>query len=226
MGLGRKVGAFLGLVPEDQAKYAEGEYGGEYDRYDTGHDRDLDRDHDRGQDYDRSYDDRHGYTDGAAETDFEPRGRYADRDRFEDREPAARYPEGGFDRQRPAAGGRRSFDSDSAPVQGALAVKPDPAPPVRAVESVASHRPTTVRLTGFGEARIIGEKFRDGQSVILDMTDMSDGDARRLVDFSAGLAFALRGSIDKVAPKVFMLLPPHVDVSAAAADYHAGHADR
>lgn len=214
MGLGRKVGAFLGLVPEDQGKYPEGEYGPEYD----GHFED-----------DRSYEyDRRGYAGG--DTEFEARGRYDDHDRYDERDSreATRYPEGGFDRQRPAVSGgaRRAFDTDAAPVQGALAVKPEPAPPVRAVDPVSSNRPTTVRLTGFGEARLIGEKYRDGQSVILDMTDMSDSDARRLVDFSAGLAFALRGSIDKVAPKVFMLLPPHADVSAAAADYHAGHADR
>lgn len=213
MGLGRKVGAFLGLVPEDQGKYPEGEYGPEYD----GHFED-----------DRSYeDDRRGYRGGDAE--FEARGRYDDHDRFDQRDApeATRYPEGGFDRQRPtvSGGGRRSFDSDATPVQGALAVKPEPAP-IRAVEPVSAGRPTTVRLTGFGEARLVGEKYRDGQSVILDMTDMSDSDARRLVDFSAGLAFALRGSIDKVAPKVFMLLPPHADVSAAAADYHAGHVER
>ncbi|MGH3572762.1 MAG: cell division protein SepF, partial [Pseudonocardiaceae bacterium] len=35
-----------------------------------------------------------------------------------------------------------------------------------------------------------------------------------LVDFAAGLAFALRGSIDKVTNKVFLLSPPNVDVSA------------
>jgi cell division inhibitor SepF len=71
-----------------------------------------------------------------------------------------------------------------------------------------------VKLTGFAEARVIGERYRDGSSVILDMTDLSDSDARRVVDFAAGLAFALHGSIDKVTARVFMLLPPHVDMSA------------
>ena len=45
---------------------------------------------------------------------------------------------------------------------------------------------------------------------------MSDSDARRLVDFSAGLAFSLRGSIEKVAPKVFMLLPAEADIAGGA----------
>ena len=75
------------------------------------------------------------------------------------------------------------------------------------VESATAVRPVTVKLTGFTDARVVGEKFREGQAVILDMTEMDDADARRLVDFSAGLAFAARGSIDKVTTKVFMLLP-------------------
>jgi cell division inhibitor SepF len=87
----------------------------------------------------------------------------------------------------------------------------------REMDSSTAARPASVKLTGFGEARIVGEKYRDGQSVILDMTDMSDADARRLVDFSAGLAFSLRGSIEKVAPKVFMLLPAEADIAGGAA---------
>ena len=83
----------------------------------------------------------------------------------------------------------------------------------REPESSGAIRPVTVKLTGFGEARVIGEKFREGKPVILDMTEMDDAGARRLVDFAAGLAFALRGSIDKVTTKVFMLLPPDTDAA-------------
>ena len=81
-------------------------------------------------------------------------------------------------------------------------------------ESASGVRPLTVKLTGFGEARIIGERYREGSWVILDMTELSDADARRVVDFAAGLAFALRGSIDKVTTRVFMLIPPDADVTA------------
>jgi cell division inhibitor SepF len=83
----------------------------------------------------------------------------------------------------------------------------------REPESTGAIRPITVKLTGFSEARVIGEKFREGKPVILDMTEMDDAGARRLVDFAAGLAFALRGSIDKVTTKVFMLLPPDTDAA-------------
>ncbi|MBD0323147.1 MAG: cell division protein SepF [Aldersonia sp.] len=73
---------------------------------------------------------------------------------------------------------------------------------------------TTLRPRDYGEARTIGERFRDGTPVIMDLVEMSNADAKRLVDFAAGLAFALRGSFDKVASKVFLLSPADVDVSA------------
>jgi FtsZ-interacting cell division protein YlmF len=64
------------------------------------------------------------------------------------------------------------------------------------------------------EARTIGERFRDGTPVIMDLVSMDNTDAKRLVDFAAGLAFGLRGSFDKVATKVFLLSPADIDVSA------------
>jgi cell division inhibitor SepF len=73
---------------------------------------------------------------------------------------------------------------------------------------------TTLRPKDYSEARTIGERFRDGQPVIMDLVSMDNADAKRLVDFAAGLAFALRGSFDKVATKVFLLAPADVDVSA------------
>jgi cell division inhibitor SepF len=73
---------------------------------------------------------------------------------------------------------------------------------------------TTLRPKDYSEARTIGERFRDGQPVIMDLVSMENADAKRLVDFAAGLAFALRGSFDKVATKVFLLAPADVDVSA------------
>src|SRR6201996_805604 len=64
---------------------------------------------------------------------------------------------------------------------------------------------TTLRPKDYSEARTIGERFRDGTPAIMDLVSMDNADAKRLVDFAAGLAFALRGSFDKVATKVFLL---------------------
>jgi cell division inhibitor SepF len=43
---------------------------------------------------------------------------------------------------------------------------------------------------------------------------MEDADAKRLVDFAAGLIFGLRGSIERVTSKVFLLSPHDVTVAA------------
>ena len=80
-------------------------------------------------------------------------------------------------------------------------------------ESSPLSKITTLRPKDYSEARTIGERFRDGTPVIMDLVSMDNADAKRLVDFAAGLAFALRGSFDKVATKVFLLSPADVDVT-------------
>jgi cell division inhibitor SepF len=99
--------------------------------------------------------------------------------------------------------------------------------PVTSIESRRRSEPTVAGQTGtelakittlhprtYNEARTIGEHFRDGVPVIMNLTDMDDADAKRLVDFSAGLVFAVRGTIERVTAKVFLLSPPNVTVAA------------
>ncbi|MDQ6524123.1 cell division protein SepF [Nocardioides sp. LHD-245] len=75
-------------------------------------------------------------------------------------------------------------------------------------------RITTLHPTTYNEARSIGEEYREGTPVIMNLTEMDDADAKRLVDFAAGLIFATRGSIERVTNKVFLLSPPNVTVAA------------
>ncbi len=74
-------------------------------------------------------------------------------------------------------------------------------------------RITTVHPRSYNDARVIGEAFRSGTPVIMNLSEMTDADAKRLVDFSAGLIFGLHGSIDRVTAKVFLLSPAHVEVT-------------
>lgn len=104
------------------------------------------------------------------------------------------------------------------PVRGALAVEPDYEPvsqsrPAAERQEHPLSRITTLHPSSYHEARAIGEHYRDGIPVIMNLTDMDDADAKRLVDFAAGLAFALRGSMDKVTNRVFLISPPDVDVT-------------
>jgi cell division inhibitor SepF len=75
-------------------------------------------------------------------------------------------------------------------------------------------RITTLHPRTYNEARTVGENYRDGTPVIMNLTEMDDNDAKRLVDFAAGLIFATRGSIERVTNKVFLLSPPNVSVAA------------
>ncbi len=75
-------------------------------------------------------------------------------------------------------------------------------------------RITTLHPRTYNEARTVGENFRDGVPVIMNLSEMDDADAKRLVDFAAGLVFATRGTIERVTQKVFLLSPPNVTVAA------------
>ena len=75
-------------------------------------------------------------------------------------------------------------------------------------------RITTLHPSTYNEARTVGENYRDGTPVIMNLSEMDDADAKRLVDFAAGLIFATRGTIERVTNKVFLLSPPNVTVAA------------
>ncbi|MBW0102608.1 cell division protein SepF [Pseudonocardia sp. KRD291] len=137
----------------------------------------------------------------------------------------------------PSGHGSGGFSGGSAPpVRGALAMDPEsihanrepvraerPMAPVPAPSPVPEQRDrapsgpatiTTLQPRSYNEARTIGERYRDGVPVIMNLTELDDAAAKRLVDFAAGLAFALRGSIDKVTSRVFLLTPADIEVSA------------
>lgn len=90
--------------------------------------------------------------------------------------------------------------------------RPHQAPTAGVVAELS--RITTLHPRTYNEARTIGENFREGVPVIMNLSEMDDADAKRLVDFSAGLVFAVRGSIERVTNKVFLLSPPNVTVAA------------
>jgi cell division inhibitor SepF len=71
----------------------------------------------------------------------------------------------------------------------------------------------TVHPRQYRDAQAIAESFREGVPVIINLSQMSEGDARRLIDFASGLSQGLYGKIERVTPKVFLLSPSHVVVS-------------
>lgn len=98
--------------------------------------------------------------------------------------------------------------------QSAPAVQPvQPVAPAPQPSQVADlSRIVSVRPRSYNEARAIGENFRDGIPVIMNLCDMAEGEDKRLVDFAAGLIFGLRGNIERVSSKVFLLCPQNLTV--------------
>ena len=189
-----KVKAYFGMAPMDDY---EDDY---YEDDDRGAARGYRRPReDRLEDdtYPRGYDDR--------TRDYEEPAGY--RSGFEDSrfEGRLRTPRE-FDRTPPRFGSLRGS------TRGALAMDPRGMAEIFEAGSPLA-KITTLRPKDYSEARTIGERFRDGTPVIMDLVSMDNADAKRLVDFAAGLAFALRGSFDKVATKVFLLSPADVDVT-------------
>lgn len=90
------------------------------------------------------------------------------------------------------------------------------------VERADLSRIVTVHPRSFNDARTIGEHFRDGVPVIMNLSQMENADAKRLVDFAAGLILGLRGNIERVTSKVFLLSPQNVTVTAEDKERIAG----
>jgi cell division inhibitor SepF len=117
---------------------------------------------------------------------------------------------------RPPVGSTAGSTALSMPAEEELSLAPQVQLRERAVadeRGVRRYQITTLHPTSYSEARAIGEQFRDGHPVIMNLTEMDEPDAKRLVDFAAGLAFGLRGSMERVTNRVFLLTPPNIRVS-------------
>ncbi|MDH6125771.1 cell division protein SepF [Kitasatospora sp. GP82] len=82
------------------------------------------------------------------------------------------------------------------------------APAAQAPAKIVSLKPT-----GFESARTVGEHIRAGIPVVMDVTEMDEGEAKRMVDFASGLVFGTRGGIERIARRVFLLTPADVEVT-------------
>ena len=107
-----------------------------------------------------------------------------------------------------------SFDSDHS-------VTPQPASSTSAAasrENASSfqqsriNRITTIHPKTYEDAQLVGRAIRDGVPVVLNLTGVAEAVAYRIVDFSAGVVFGVRGSIERVTPRVFLLSPAQVNI--------------
>ena len=118
---------------------------------------------------------------------------------------------------------------DDGTTQDAVAVRPKVAPvkrptptlsvapqlPIAATADAAPiDRIVTITPRFYSEARAIGEYYREGNPVIMNLSDMEESERKRLIDFASGLVFGHAGTIERVTSKVFLLSPPNVMVSS------------
>ncbi|MDQ1422430.1 MAG: cell division inhibitor SepF [Acidimicrobiaceae bacterium] len=147
---------------------------------------------------------------GLVEDDENDHYDHYDEDEGAYEEPAVRrYPPTTAAASAPAGSSRRSFDT-----RGATALDSIPRPQAVPAAHEEGYRITTLHPHSYNDARAIGEHFRAGTPVIMNLSEMDDADAKRLVDFAAGLIFGLHGRIERVTNKVFLLSPEHVEVTA------------
>ncbi|MCI1935111.1 MAG: cell division protein SepF [Bifidobacteriaceae bacterium] len=116
----------------------------------------------------------------------------------------------------PETNSSESFDTDgsvasvpAAPAKPAASTRPGSSSFNRAQLS----RITTIHPKSYDDAQAVGRAIREGVPVVLNLTDVSESIAYRIVDFSAGVVFGLRGSIERVTPRVFLLSPAQVSIS-------------
>ncbi len=81
------------------------------------------------------------------------------------------------------------------------------------VEEGTSYNIVTLQPRSYSEARKVGEYYREGNPVIINLDDMEESERKRLVDFASGLVFGLHGRIERISLKVFLLSPANVNVS-------------
>lgn len=209
MGALRRMAAYLGLVEEDG--YADYSNYGEYDDYDQERSdvRVRSGRHERGSDRSNVVATR--YTSRRSggrfdESDFQD----DDVEEYDERQsrPGVRM----VRPDRPTGPDRRTVrsfrpDAERPPLRPA---------PTRRPAMPDFSRIETVHPRSYNDARPIGEQFREGVPVIMNLSDLDDTDAKRIIDFASGLVFGLRGSIERVTPRVFLLSPVNVDVGDVA----------
>lgn len=126
--------------------------------------------------------------------------------------PAADEVEGVSLRPRPV--GRPGGSVRPLPQRGpAPTARREDTPTVRPMRATAA-RPKTVTPDSFDDAKSVADLFKASQPVVMDLGGADRDLARRLIDFSSGMCYALGGNMERVSPGSYLLSPAGVEVSA------------
>jgi cell division inhibitor SepF len=92
----------------------------------------------------------------------------------------------------------------------------DPSRPRSVVRALptSTAKPHVLSPESFNDAQEVGDWFKRRQPVIVNLQALDRDLARRLLDFSSGVAYGLGGTVERVASHVYLLTPADVEVSA------------
>jgi cell division inhibitor SepF len=124
----------------------------------------------------------------------------------------------GFDEAAEQLPQRSASSSESRAVRTVTPLRPRRA-------AAASSEIFTIEPASYSEAKEIAMHFREGVSVIVNITNLSEIDSQHLLHFMAGLVAGLEGHIKRVTPKVYLLTPSHVAVNDEESDDQGGYGD-
>jgi cell division inhibitor SepF len=133
--------------------------------------------------------------------------------------PRQREPEPESDADVAYVGSVRRLEAQPVePTSGAVAVSTQPkrasTPVVRAIPSTPSAKPYVLAPGSFNDAQDVGDKYKSGVPVIINLQNVDRDLQRRIIDFASGLCYGLGGNMERVAHQVYLLTPSNVEVSA------------
>ena len=108
-------------------------------------------------------------------------------------------------------------DVDDWPSEEPAAAAPPRRDRSSRLRSVSAPAPAKVHLVApraFNDAKQIADRFKAQIPVIINLQGADTELSKRLIDFASGLTYALDGSMQRVADKVFLLTPRDVELSA------------
>ncbi len=107
------------------------------------------------------------------------------------------------------------YEEESYEYKNVQPVVEPPLPKVEPVQSAAALKMKVVRPSSLGDATGIADSLKAGQTVVLNLDDVDDETAKRMIDYIAGVIYAINGKIERPSDRTFLLTPDGVSVDAS-----------
>ncbi len=81
------------------------------------------------------------------------------------------------------------------------------------INGAAGSKVRIIKPKSFDESAKIADEIKGGRLVIFDVTSLDTDEARRVVDFIVGSAYAIDGNVRRVSGGIFVAAPRHIDIT-------------